>query len=96
MSRRSWYQTHSSIKKAAALIVQSRRWLYGRVKGLLYDGFFLLPSSGRLLLIVLYNNSFSTKVMLFKISIQIISRILTHSKSHIDPTNFKTDIISII
>ena len=27
-------------KEAAALIVQSRRWLYGRVKGLLYDGFF--------------------------------------------------------
>jgi len=28
-------------KEAAALIVQSRRWSYGRVKGLLYDGFFL-------------------------------------------------------
>ena len=27
-------------KEAAALIVQSRRWLYGRVIGLLYDGFF--------------------------------------------------------
>ena len=27
-------------RKAAALISQSRRWSYGRVKGLLYDGFF--------------------------------------------------------
>ena len=26
--------------KTAALIAQSRRWMYGRVKGLLYDGFF--------------------------------------------------------
>ena len=26
--------------KAAALISQSRRWMNGRVKGLLYDGFF--------------------------------------------------------
>ena len=28
-------------REAAALITQSRRWSYGRVKGLLYDGFFL-------------------------------------------------------
>ena len=34
-------------RKAAALISQSRHWLYGRVKGLLNDGFFLLPSLGR-------------------------------------------------
>ena len=34
-------------RKAAALIYQSRRWIYGRVKVLLYDGFFSLPSSGR-------------------------------------------------
>lgn len=34
--------------KTAALISQSRRWPYGRVKGLLNDGFFL-PSSGRLM-----------------------------------------------
>ena len=27
-------------RKAAALIVQSRRWSYGRVKELLRDGFF--------------------------------------------------------
>ena len=27
-------------REAAALISQSRRWFYGRVKGLLYDGFF--------------------------------------------------------
>ena len=37
--RRFWYHTPSGIKKAAALIVQSRR-LYGRVKRLLCDGFF--------------------------------------------------------
>ena len=28
-------------REAAALITQSRRWSYGRVKELLYDGFFL-------------------------------------------------------
>ena len=27
-------------REAAALIAQSRRWFYGRVKGLLNDGFF--------------------------------------------------------
>ena len=27
-------------REAAALITQSRRWSYGRVKELLYDGFF--------------------------------------------------------
>ena len=48
VGRRSWYHSPSDIKKSGGL-VQSRRWLYGRVKGLLYDGFFLLPSSGRLL-----------------------------------------------
>jgi len=37
------------MKKAAALIVQSRRRSYGRVKELLRDGFFLLPSPGRLM-----------------------------------------------
>lgn len=36
-------------RKAAALIYQSRRWIYGRVKVLLYDGFFSLPSSGSLI-----------------------------------------------
>ena len=35
-------------REAAALISQSRRF-HRRVKGLLYDGFFLLPSSGRML-----------------------------------------------
>ena len=40
LGRRSWYHSPSDIKKAAALISQSRRWSYGRVKGLLYDGFF--------------------------------------------------------
>ena len=34
--------------------------------------------------------------MLFKISVQIISRVLTHFKSHIEPANFKTDISSIV
>ena len=32
LGRRSWYHSPSGIKKAAALISQSRRWLYGRVK----------------------------------------------------------------
>ena len=41
-------------RKAAALIYQSRRWIYGRVKVLLYDGFFSLPSSGRNASICLY------------------------------------------
>ena len=30
----------SGKRRAAALISQSRRWSYGRVKGLLRDGFF--------------------------------------------------------
>ena len=37
--RRSGHHAPSDVKKAAALIVQSRR-LYGRVKRLLCDGFF--------------------------------------------------------
>lgn len=32
LGRRSWYHFPSDIKKAAALISQSRRWVYGRVK----------------------------------------------------------------
>ena len=32
LGRRSWYHSPSDIKKAAALIFQSRRWVYGRVK----------------------------------------------------------------
>ena len=40
LGRRSWYHSPSGMKKAAALIVQSRRWSYGRVKELLRDGFF--------------------------------------------------------
>jgi len=32
LGRRSWYHFPSDIKKAAALISQSRRWFYGRVK----------------------------------------------------------------
>ena len=40
LGRRSWYHPPSGKIRAAALIAQSRRWIYGRVKGLLYDGFF--------------------------------------------------------
>lgn len=32
LGRRSWYHSPLDIKKAAALIFQSRRWVYGRVK----------------------------------------------------------------
>lgn len=41
LGRRSWYYPLSGKIRATALIAQSRRWVYGRVKGLLYDGFFL-------------------------------------------------------
>ena len=48
-------------RNAAALIYQSRRWIYGRVKVLLYDGFFSLPSSGR-------NNQYRSGTFFLKIN----------------------------
>ena len=44
-------------KEAAALIVQSRRWLYGRVKGLLYDGFFSFAIVRQQVSLILTGNS---------------------------------------
>ena len=57
-------------REAAALISQSRRF-HRRVKGLLDDGFFLLPSSGRML----FNIQFNVSSKVLTLNADIISTI---------------------
>ena len=51
LGRQSWYHSPSDKIRTTALITQSRRWVYGRVKGLLYDGFFSFAVARQILLI---------------------------------------------
>ena len=50
-------RSYAGQREAAALYSQSRRWLFGRIKGLLHDGFFSFAVVRQVILVMMISLS---------------------------------------